>query len=157
MKKLLVLLFVGIFAISTATATENQTQKPVPTKPANMIELRKAREAAFEKKLGLTEEQKAQARELRIKGHEKMKPIMDQIRDKKKEAEMVKMSRIAIRDQEARLAVIDAELRKLEKQAMEIRKSNFKEFESILTREQKRTLKQMKKEGKQRFKAEHRK
>lgn len=157
MKKLLVLLFVGVFAISAANAAENQMQKPVPTRPANMIELRKAREAAFEKKLGLTEEQKAQARELRIKGHEKMKPIMDQIRDKKKEAEMVKMSRIAIRDQEARLAVIDAELKKLEKQAMEIRKSNFKEFESILTREQKRTLKQMKKEGKQRFKAEHHK
>lgn len=157
MKKLFVLLFAVGFAVSAVVAKEAQPQRPEQMKPTKMLELRKAREAAFEKKLGLTEEQKAQARELRIKGHEKMKPIMDQIRDKKKEAEMVKMSRIAIRDQEARLAVIDAELRKLEKQAMEIRKSNFKEFESILTREQKRTLKQMKKEGKQRFKAEHHK
>lgn len=39
----------------------------------------------------------------------------------------------------------------LEKQAREIRQANMKEFESILTRQQKKTLKQMKKEGRKRY------
>ena len=68
---------------------------------------------------------------------------------------MVKMSRIAVQVQEERLNAIDAELKVLEKKAHDIRKANMKEFESILTKEQKRTLKQMKKEGRKRYQAEH--
>ena len=116
-----------------------------------MMKIRKAREAAFEQKLGLTDEQKAKAKELRIKGHEKMKPVMEQLISKKKEAEMVRRSRIASWAQEEKLAVIDKEIQDLEKQAKSIRKQNMKEFESILTRDQKKILKQMKKEGRQRF------
>ncbi len=116
-----------------------------------MIKIRKAREAAFEQKLGLTDEQKAKAKELRIKGHEQMKPIMEQIFAKKKEAEMVKRSRIATWAQEEKLAAIDKELQELENQAKSIRKQNMKDFESILTRDQKKILKQMKKEGRQKF------
>ena len=41
---------------------------------------------------------------------------------------------------------------KLEKQANQIRKQNMKDFESILTRDQKKILKQMKKEGRENFK-----
>ena len=54
--------------------------------------------------------------------------------------------------QEEKLAVIDKELAKLEKQANQIRKQNMKDFESILTRDQKKILKQMKKEGRENFK-----
>ncbi len=153
MKKLLVLMFALGIAMTNVFAAE--PPKTVDTKPANIQEMRKAREAAFEKKLGLTEEQKVQAREIRIEGHKKMKPIFDQIRAKKKEAEMVKLSRIAVQAQEEKLAVIEAEIKELEKQAMEIRKANFKKFESILTRDQKKILKQMKKEGKKKHKAAH--
>ena len=116
-----------------------------------MIKIKKAREAAFEQKLGLTDEQKAKAKELRIKGHEKMKPVMEQLISKKKEAEMVRRSRIASWAQEEKLAVIDKEIQDLEKQAKSIRKQNMKDFESILTRDQKKILKQMKKEGRRRF------
>lgn len=153
MKKLFVLMFA--FGITLAGAFAAEPVKAVDTKPANIQEIRKAREAAFEKRLQLTEEQKVQARELRIKGHERMKPVMDQIKEKRKEAEMVKLSRIAVQAQEEKLAVIEAEIKELEKQAMEIRKANFKKFESILTPKQKRILKQMKKEGKKRYKATH--
>ncbi len=51
--------------------------------------------------------------------------------------------------------MIDEELKVLEKQAREIRQANMKEFESILTRAQKRTLKQMKKEGRKRYHQGH--
>ena len=57
--------------------------------------------------------------------------------------------------QEEKLAVIDKELKVLEKQANDIRKSNMREFESILTRQQKRTLKEMKKEGRRKYHSAH--
>ena len=48
-------------------------------------------------------------------------------------------------------AEIFPKIQELEKQANSIRKQNMKDFESILTRDQKKILKQMKKEGRQRF------
>ena len=80
---------------------------------------------------------------------------LDEIKSKKQEAEMVRRSRMAVQMQEEKLAVIDAELKILERKANSIRKSNMKEFESILTRQQKRTLKEMKKEGRQRYHSQH--
>ena len=111
----------------------------------------KRKNFAFEKRLGLTETQKIQAREIRLKGHEKLKPVLEEINNKKQEAKMVKLSRIAVRVQEEKLAVLDKEIASLERKANEIRKANMKEFESILTRDQKKILKQMKKEGRQRY------
>ena len=68
---------------------------------------------------------------------------------------MVKMSRIAVQAQEEKLAKIDAELKVLEKKAHDIRKANMKDFESILTRKQKKILKDMKKEGRKKYQANH--
>ena len=81
--------------------------------------------------------------------------VMDEIISKKQEAKMIKMSRIAVQVQEERLDKIDKELKVLEKKAHDIRKANMKEFESILTRQQKKILKQMKKEGRNRYHAQH--
>ena len=142
-------------APAAAPAVNEGIKNPdnVKTRPSKeeMMKIRKAREAAFEKKLGLTDEQKAKAKEIRLNGHKQMKPVIEQIIAKKKEAEMVKMSRIATWAQEEKLALIDKEIQELEKQANSIRKQNMKDFESILTRDQKKILKQMKKEGRQRF------
>lgn len=167
MKKLAVLIC-ALCTISGAYAAEaavNPQKPPVQKDTQNMqnqpskeeiMQRRKAREAAFEQKLGLTDEQKAKARELRIKAHEKMKPIMEEIKAKKQEAKMVKLSRIAVQAQKEKLAVLDAEIKELEKKANEIRKQNMKEFESILTRNQKKILKQMKKEGRKKFEERNR-
>ena len=113
------------------------------------------RAQAFDKKLGLTEEQKVQARELRKQGFEKMKPVMEQIKAKKIESKKLKESNVALKDQSEQLKKLDKEIKALEKQAREIRKENMKEFESILTKEQQKTLKQMKEEGRKNFKAAH--
>ena len=130
--------------------TTNEGIKNPPSKE-DIIKMRKAREAAFEQKLGLTEAQKAQVKELRIQGHKKMKPVIEQIKLKRQEAKVVKLSRISIEMQQEKLAVIDKELAALEKQVKEIKKQNMKDFEAILTRDQRKILKQMKKEGRENF------
>ena len=86
-----------------------------------------------------------------------MKPVIDEIKAKKQEAKMIKLSRMAVQMQEEKLAEIDKELKVLEKKAHEIRKQNMKDFESILTREQRKILKQMKQEGRKKFESEHHK
>jgi len=107
--------------------------------------------AQFDKRLNLTEEQKALAKDIRKKGHEEMKPIMDKIKDLKQEKEMVKLSRISTQAQEEKIAEIDAQIKELRKQAHEMRAKNMKEFEAILTEKQKKELAKMKKEGRKNF------
>ena len=158
MKKLaLIICTISIFwgaELAVSAATENNIPAKQPPTKEEIMQHRKARQAAFEQRLGLTEVQKAKARELRIEGRAKMKPVMDEIKLKKQEAKMVKLSRISVQMQEEKLAAIDKELQVLEKKANEIRKQNMKDFEAILTREQKKILKQMKKEGKKNFEHE---
>ena len=154
MKKVLVLMFAFCAVVSGAYAADNAAAN-TSVIPAQAIQPPrpevKHRDAAFERRLGLTEAQKIKARELRMQGHEKLKPVLDEINNKKQEAKMVKLSRIAVWAQEEQLAKLDKEIAALEKKANEIRKANMKEFESILTRDQKKILKQMKKEGRQRY------
>ena len=152
MKKVLVLLTLILITTSYAYSNEGVVQS---VNKQSFADIKAQREKAFEKRLGLTEEQKIKAKEIRIKGHEKIKPVVEEIKAKKQEAKMIKMSRIAVQVQEERLAKIDAELKALEKKAHDIRKANMKEFESILTRAQKRTLKEMKKEGRKKYQASH--
>ncbi len=154
MKKVMVLMF-ALCAVSSGVYASDNAVKPAAVVPAQTIQPHrpdmKHRDAAFEKRLGLTEAQKAKARELRLKGHEKLKPVIDELNNKRQEAEMVKLSRIAVWAQEEKLAKLDKEISALEKKADQIRKANMKEFESILTRDQRKILKQMKKEGRQRY------
>ena len=149
MKKTLVLLTIFMLSLSAVSATEGV--KNFDAKKQAYINMRLERERAFEKRLALTEEQKAKAKEIRIKGHEKIKPVIEEIKSKKQEAKMVKMSRIAVQMQEEKLAILDKEIKALEKKAHDIRKANMKEFESILTLKQRRILKQMKKEGRKNY------
>ena len=154
MKKMLVLIGLIVLSLGAVEATE---VKPSLNNNQHIdrAAIRAQREIAFEQKLALTEEQKIKARELRRNGHAKLKPIMDEILSKKQEAKMIKMSRIAVEMQEEKLAVIDEELKVLEKKAHDIRKLNMKEFEAILSKDQKKILKQMKKEGRKKYKATH--
>ena len=149
MKKLLVLLMTFLFSLTLVQAEEGKIN------PEHLKSIKAQREKAFELRLGLSEEQKVKAKEIRLRGHEKLKPVIEEIISKKQEAKMVKMSRIAVQVQEERLAKIDMELKVLEKKAHSIRKENMKEFESILTKEQKKILKQMKQEGRKKYHAAH--
>ena len=154
MKKILFLLaIISIVSVNYVQAQESVDNSANYKKAVK--EIRQQREVAFEKRLGLSDEQKAKARELRKSGHEKLRPVVEEIKLKKQEAKMIKMSRMAVQMQEEKLAVIDKELKVLEKKAHDIRKQNMKDFESILTRQQRKTLKEMKNEGRKRYQAEH--
>lgn len=147
MKKIFILMTIMVLASTMVYAAENN--EALTRQKIHAMHIQKMN--AFEKRLALTEEQKIQAKEIRMKGHEQLRPVIEEIKNKKQEAKMVKMSRIAVQVQEERLEAIDKELRVLEKKAHDIRKANMKEFESILTRNQKRILKQMKKEGRKNY------
>ena len=134
-----------------APAITTDMPKQLENKKEEFAQHHKKHKAEFEKRLNLTDEQKAKAKELREKSHEEMKPIMEQIKDLKQKKEAVKLSRIAVQEQEKRIAEIDIQLSALKKQAHELRTKNFKEFETILTDKQKKELKKMKKEGRKNF------
>ena len=153
-KTLLLLCALCVITGSTYAAddnTKNIPQRKNPPTKEEMQKIHKAREAAFEEKLGLTEAQKVQAKELRKQGFEKIKPVMDEIRQKRLEARKIKQSDISTAEREEKLTVIDKDLQELHKKAGKIRKQNMNDFESILTKDQKKTLKNMKKEGRKKF------
>lgn len=153
MKKIFSLIVIFVLTMTIVNANEGIKQSPQLQK--NITTEKVQRMEAFEKRLGLTEEQKLKAKDIRIKGHEKLKPIIEQIVAKNQEAKMVKMSRIAVQVQEERLNAIDKDLKILEKRAHDLKRANMKEFESILTRQQKKILKDMKKEGRKRYHSTH--
>lgn len=105
----------------------------------------------FEKRLNLTEEQKQIAKAQREKSIEKIKPIIEEINNKKAEIEKTKMSRMAQQAIDEKVAELQGEIRALRKKAHEIRKENMKAFEASLTEAQKKELQKMKEEGRKRF------
>ena len=155
MKKIFAIVFLLIIGWMPANANV-QADNNIDRKPPYERRMdRQQHEKAFEQRLGLTDEQKTQARALRKEGFEKMKPVMEQIKAKRDEAQSIKQSNMALSDQQVKLIEIDKEVKTLEKQAHEIRMSDMKAFESILTADQKKTLNEMKKEGRENFKRNH--
>ncbi len=130
---------------------EGKFQRPKPPSPEEM----EARKAKFENKLQLTEEQKAKAKEIRMKGHEEIKPVFEKIKAKKMEIDAVRKSRIVVAEQEKKIEALKADIKVLRKQAHEMRIKNMQEFEAILTPKQKKILEKMKKEGRKNFKKHH--
>ena len=166
MKKTLFLASLLAFAVSTqcfaaetapvepaksVPAAEQQAPADVqrPTRKMNPEMAKK--KAEFDKRLNLTDEQKAKAKEIRENGRKQMEPIMEQIKAKHQEIKTIRMSRMAVEMQQEKINEIRSELRELNKQAHDLRMQNMKEFESILTAKQQKELKKMKEEGRKNF------
>ena len=80
MKKLLAIAFLMCLTTTYVNATEAQT--PVKEGKAQEVQakqdaMRRHRERAFEQRLGLTEVQKLKAREIRMNGHENIRPVIN--------------------------------------------------------------------------------
>ncbi len=154
MKKLLLILSLVVLTSTAANASENVqrygSDNFVPPPPVSKQEMAQ-REKRFEQRLGLTEEQKVQARNMREQGFEKMKPVIDTLKAREREADMVKNSKLAPNVQEEKLNSINNDIDNLRRQAHEIKRENMKNFESILTNDQKKILKEMKQEGRQKY------
>lgn len=109
------------------------------------------RNAEFEKRLKLTNEQKAKAEAIRKKGFEQMQPLMTKLKEKRGEIEGIKQSKLLERDKQAQIEQLQKEIGALKRGMHELRMQNMKEFESILTSKQLKELKKMKEEGRKKF------
>lgn len=115
------------------------------------------RQAEFENRLKLTDEQKAKAKEIRQKGMEEIKPVMEKMKEKRAEMDAVILSKIAPQAQKEKLDALNKDMAALKREAHELRMKNMKEFESILTAKQQKELKKMKDEGRKKFEKNHKK
>ena len=133
-------------------------QKPAMTdeQKAEMKAKMDEKRAEFDKKLGLTDEQKAKSEQIRKDGFEKMKPIMDQIKVKRDEIKTIRENgSLTQAEANAKVQALHKEIMELKVQAKEIRKQNMQDFEAILTDKQKKTLEKMKQEGRKEFAKKH--
>ncbi len=105
----------------------------------------------FTVRLNLTEEQKELAKTIRQNGHEKMKPVFDDIAAKFSEIREIEDSKLPEGKKEKKIEALKKDIKKLNEKAKEIKDKNTKEFEAILTPEQKKEFEIIKEEGKKRF------
>ena len=162
MKKMFSLLLLASVLTLSSTSVYAQKTEEVKTDATQQQEVEKTEvptkeemKKQFEQRLNLSDKQKEKAKAIHNQGREEMKPIMIQIQQKHKEIEMVKLSRMAEKMQQEKIAQLTTEIQALEKQAHEIRKKNSKEFERILNKKQKAELETMKAEGRARFEKYH--
>lgn len=102
----------------------------------------------LDERLKLTEEQKTKAHEIRMKGREQIKPIVDKIKVKKEEIKKVaENTKIAQEQKEETINALEVEILKLKQEARKLRMENTKEFEAILTADQKAEFAKIKEEG----------
>ena len=163
MKKLLIL--AGVLAISISTqsiAAENISPNNPPKPPCNCAQAKRPDKPPFdkekfEKRLKLTDAQKEQARVIREKGHEQMKPIMEKIKEKHEEINAIRLTKLTQQMKDEQINQLRKELRELKRQANTIRTQNMREFEAILTTKQLKELNKMKEEGRKAFEKAHKK
>lgn len=109
--------------------------------------------AEFDKRLNLTEEQKAKIKASKENGHKEMKPIMEQLKVKREAARKYFENNDT---QNCEFLKLEKEIKALEEKRRELHKKNMEEFESILTDKQKKELEKMKQERKKEFQKRHR-
>ena len=142
------------FANTTPTLQDNSTpqvektctcKKNKPVKPKFNLD----------EKLKLTEEQKKQAHDIRMDGHKKIKPVFEKIKTTNEEIKKVHESDLSAEQKDKKICALEKELLTLKQQARRIRIENTKQFEAILTPEQKTEFENMKKEFKKRPMPKH--
>lgn len=101
----------------------------------------------LDEKLKLTEAQKEQAKALRMQSREQMRPIMEAIKTKHEQKEIIKRNRnMTAEAQCEQVEKLNAQISELKKQAHDLRVKNEKDFEAILTPKQKAEFNKLKQE-----------
>ena len=157
MKKSLIIAGIAALMLSSTMSyantvnTDTNTQPKPPCKcKCNQQKPPKMTRQSLDDRLKLTEDQKKQAREIRMKGHEKIKPVFEKMKAKHEEIKAVKESSLSQEEKEKKITALKKDMRELKKQARDIRNENTKEFEAILTPEQKAEFEKIKQEAKER-------
>lgn len=163
MRKKLIISTLAVLMLSTTAFANEETQK-VDDKnlPAVEATVEKTRPEAkrpdgdkkggehakkHDDKLKLTDEQREQAKAIHKSGHDKIKPIFEEMKVKKDALHSLKDTKLSEEEKKADAEVIKKELKELKESVKKVQVENMKEFEAILTPDQKKEFKKMKKEG----------
>ena len=115
-----------------------------------------AKKVEFEKRLNLTEEQKQTIEANKIKDKEKMAPIMKDIREKQKSFRAIDTNpNLTAEQKEKEKQKVKTEIKALKTQADKYRQENMKNFENVLTPQQKAEFEKIKKEAMEKKRIEH--
>ncbi len=149
-------------ATNTTVDTKKQPacEKKLPCKKGDFKankhkKMNKPARSNLDERLKLTDEQKKQAHDIRMKGHEKMKPVFEKMMAKRAEIKKVAESDLAQDKKDKKIAELKKDMKQLKQEARKIRIENTKEFEAILTPEQKAEFEKIKQEGRERAKQHH--
>lgn len=163
MKKSLILASVAALMLSstmsfadTTPTLNNNNKKPECTCKKGPKAPKQVKRQTLDEKLKLTDEQKKQAHEVRMKGHEKIKPVIEKMKAKHDEIKKVLDSNLSDEQKEKKINALERDLLTLKQQARKIRTDNMKDFEAILTPEQKAEFDKMKKEAREKHKMKKR-
>ena len=108
-----------------------------------------AKKAEIDKRLALTAEQKQKLEKNKEKDLKKIKPIMEKMKSDREQLHKIYSDTTLDTEQKAKKAeAIKKDLKKQHTLAEECRKENMKNFESVLTKEQKEEFAKIKKEQK---------
>lgn len=118
--------------------------------PFHSKEEMEAKKAEIDKRLNLTEEQKAQIEKNKEKDRNKIKPVIEKIRADRKELHEIYTNETLTRaEKDKKAAKVKKDLSKQKNLADKYRKENIKNFESVLTPEQKTEFAKIKQEQKE--------
>lgn len=157
MKKTLILASVAALMLSSTAvfAQEEKADVKPQLKNTNIekkFDKKRPQRPSLDEELKLTEEQKKQAHDLRMQGHEKIKPVMEKTKAKYDELKAIMGSDLSIDEKNQKINALEKELLALKQEARKIRTENMKDFEAILTAEQKAEFERVKKEAAERHK-----
>ena len=152
MKKLLMTTLCVIALATTVNASyakgPEAPNKMTPETKQEFVKKMQEHQKKFDERLQLTPEQKVLAEKNRKEGRAKMEPVMKDIKAKKEELKAIRESGKSEAETKKLTEPIKKDLKALRGKANELRQENMKNFEAILTPEQKVEFDKMKEEGK---------
>jgi len=151
MKKICTMLacLIGLTMGANVAMAENMPpDEPQGPPPMGKYGKKPPRHVDLDKKLNLTEEQKAKMDKNRQASREKLKPIMQKMRENRSKMEELRDSNLSEAQKREKFEVLRKERHELRKQANVIREADMKYFESLLTDAQKKKFEKIKQERK---------
>lgn len=160
MKKFIILASVIAISMTSVMATETTVVQKNTLQYSQKIDRKPLAKSVkpkinLDKRLNLTEEQKQKANQLRKKSREKMKPVMVELNQKRNELRNLDKENLTDIEREKKAEKLSSDIAKLNQKARDLRVKNMKDFEKILTPEQKKELAKIKAEGRREFRRNH--
>jgi len=146
MKRVIALLTAGVIILSAASYACAE-EKSFDAEHKNVKERFKQNKEELRQRLNLTTEQQEKAKQIRENARPVIKPLFEQIHQKKQEIRELRQSGATREELQPKID----EIKSLRQKADALRKENMQKFEAILTPEQKAEFNKFKEEKKQKW------